>query len=106
MEINNNKGCDQHRHGQIEISQHAMQRLTERVTTFEGYRSWQHLVKTARYEGRDERTMTDEEYKWFSTHISHLYKSSKVRIFDGFLYLFMGNKGHARTLVTVIAVDQ
>lgn len=96
--------CGKYRHGTVEISQHAMQRLTERVTNFEGYRNWQHLVKTACYEGRDERTMTDEEYKWCSTHISHLYKSSQVRILNGFVYLFMGNKGHTRTLVTVIAV--
>lgn len=97
-------GCRQHRHGPVEITQHALQRLKERVTTCEGYRSWQHLVKTARYEGRDERMMTDEAYEWYSTHISNLYKSSQVRILDGFAYLFMGNKGHARTLVTVIAV--
>jgi len=48
--------------------------------------------------------MTDEEFDWCTTHIHHLYKSSQVRIMDGFAYLFMGNKGHARTLVTVIAV--
>lgn len=45
-----------------------------------------------------------EEYKWYSTHISHLYNSSQVRIMNGFAFLFMGSKGHARTLVTVIAV--
>ena len=88
----------------IEITLHAMQRLEERVITHDGFRNWQHLVKTARYEGRSEYNMTDEEYKWYSTHISHLYNSSQVRIMNGFAFLFMGNKGHARTLVTVIAV--
>lgn len=48
--------------------------------------------------------MTDAEYEWYQTHIKHLHPSSQVRILDGFAYLFMGNKGHARTLVTVIAV--
>lgn len=48
--------------------------------------------------------MTDAEYQWYTTHIKHLHKSSEVRILNGFAYLFMGNRGHARTLVTVIAV--
>ncbi len=81
-----------------------MSRLVDRVRSHDGYRSWQHMVKTARYEGRSESDMTDAEYEWYQTHIKHLHPSSQVRILDGFAYLFMGNKGHARTLVTVIAV--
>lgn len=88
----------------IEITRHALQRLEERVVTYSGFKNWQHMVKTARYEGRSEVNMTEAEYKWYSTHISHLYNSSQVRIMNGFAFLFMGNKGHARTLVTVIAV--
>ncbi len=88
----------------IEITHHARQRLEERVITHDGFKSWQHMVKTARYEGRSELNMTDAEYEWYSTHITHLYSSSQVRILNGFAFLFMGNKGHARTLVTVIAV--
>ena len=88
----------------IVITNHAMQRLEERVVTHDGFRSWQHMVKTARYEGRGEENMSDDEYKWYIKHINHLYSSSKVRIMNGFAFLFMGNKGHARTLVTVIAV--
>lgn len=48
--------------------------------------------------------MTDAEYEWYTTHIAHLHSSSQVRIMNGFAFLFMGNKGHARTLVTVITV--
>ncbi len=81
-----------------------MERLEGRVQKHDGYRSWQHMVKTARYEGRSEENMTDAEYQWYTIHIKHLHRSSQVRILDGFAYLFMGNKGHARTLVTVIAV--
>ena len=92
------------RHGSLEITRHAMQRLEERVKSFAGYRSWEHLVKTARYEGKNDYTMTDTEYEWCSTHINHLHKSSQVRLLDGFAYIFMGNKGHARTLVTVISM--
>ena len=62
----------QHHRGQIKITKHAMDRLKERVKSFIGYRSWEHLVKTARYEGRNDETMSDEEYTWCSTHINHL----------------------------------
>ena len=88
----------------IEITNHAMKRLEERVQTHDGFKSWKHMVKTARYEGRSAVNMTDAEYEWYITHIPHLYNSSQVRIMNGFAFLFMGNKGHARTLVTVIAV--
>ena len=88
----------------IEITHHAMQRLEERVKNYDGFKSWQHMLKTARYEGRSEENMTNAEYEWYITHITHLYSSSQVRIMNGFAFLFMGNKGHARTLVTVIAV--
>ena len=52
----------------VEITRHAMQRLEERVKSFAGYRSGQNLVNTARYEGRGEQNMTDEEYDWYLTH--------------------------------------
>ena len=98
-------GNNKHR-GSIEITRHAMERLKERVKTYTGYRSWEHLVKSARYEGRNDLTMTDDEYAWYTAHIKHLYRSSQVRIQDCFAYIFMGNKGHARTLVTVIAMTE
>lgn len=88
----------------IEITRHAMQRLEERVITHDGFKSWQHMVRTARYEGRSEMNMTNAEYEWYRTHVNHLYSSSQVRILNGFAFLFMGNKGHARTLVTVLTV--
>lgn len=91
-------------HKSILITRHARQRLEERVVTYDGFKNWHHMVKKARYEGRSEINMTDEEYKWYSSHIPHLYNSSQVRIMNGFAFLFMGNKGHARTLVTVIPV--
>ena len=88
----------------ITITRHARQRLEERVKSHDGFRSWQHMVSTARYKGRSEQDMTDAEYLWYITHVSNLNKSSQVRILNGYAYLFMGNKGHARTLVTVMRV--
>ena len=46
-------------HKSVAITRHAMQRLEERVINYDGFRSWQHLVKTARYDGRSEVNMTD-----------------------------------------------
>lgn len=91
-------------HKKVEITRHAMLRLKERVVSHAGFPSWQDLVKAARYKGRSEENMTDAEYEWYLTHIKRLYHSSQVRILNGFAFLFMGNKGHARTLVTVIEV--
>ena len=91
-------------HKKVEITRHAMLRLKERVVYHTGFLSWQDLVKAARYKGRSEENMTDAEYEWYLTHIKRLYRSSQVRILNGFAFLFMGNKGHARTLITVIEV--
>lgn len=52
----------QHHRGQIKITKHAMDRLKERVKSFIGYRSWEHLVKTARYEGRNDETIGREHF--------------------------------------------
>ena len=104
MERKVNYGVDYNQTHHVEITQHAMQRLQERVVTYNGYRSWQHMVRTARYEGRNEFMMTNSEYEWFTNNIHHLSNSSQVRLLDGFAFIFKGNKGHARTLITVIQV--
>lgn len=99
-------GADYNQTRHVEITQHAMQRLQERVVFCNGYRSWQHMVRTARYEGRNESMMTDSEYEWFTNNIQHLSNSSQVRLLDGFAFIFKGDKGHARTLVTLIQAAQ
>ena len=62
----------------IEITHHAMQRLEERVKTYDGFKSWQHMVKTARYEGRSEENMTDAEYEWYIKHIARCFSLNIV----------------------------
>ena len=88
----------------IKITEHAKQRLEERVGSHKGYKDWQHLVKTARYSGINETYMTDEERNWCKKHIHNCPTRSQIRILNGFAFIFMGNKGHARTLVTVISM--
>lgn len=89
----------------VEISQHAMLRLRERVVNHAGYRDWQDLVRTARYKGKTKNEMTTYEYDWYMNNIRSIYPSSQVRILNGFAFIFMGNHGHARTLITVIRID-
>ena len=64
------------------------------------------MVRTARYSGKTESDMTYEEQQWCQKNIRNLYPSSQIRLLNGFAFIFMGNKGHARTLVTVISMDQ
>ena len=98
------KNLQYHQTRQIEITVHAKMRLRERVKNFDGYRNWEHLVKTARYCGKTLSNMTDEEYRWCCRNLSHIGQSCQIRVLNGFAYVFKGNKGHARTLVTVISM--
>lgn len=92
----------------IEITNHAMERLVERVGSFDGYRSWQHLAKTARYYGKTESQMNEKEVNYVLHHFNRrgFTNSMAIRFLDGFFYVFRGNSGHARTLVTVIKYEE
>ena len=87
------------------LTEHAKQRLKERVGSYRGYRDWQELAQCVRYSGKAEHEFSDEESLWVKQRIRGLYKSSQIRMLNGFAFLFSGNKGHARTLVTVIKIE-
>lgn len=93
--------------GKIVITEHAMERLIERVRTCDNYRSWKHMVKTARYEGVPLQLMSDEQYSYCEKHglLKRFNNSTQIRYLDGFFFIFRGSKGHARTLVTVISME-
>ena len=86
----------------IKITAHAKLRLKERIGSYTGYKNWNALVKAARYKGRTGRDLTSDEQTWCASHIKRLHSSSQIRILNGYAFLFMGNGGRARTLVTVI----
>ena len=88
----------------IHITDHSMQRLNERVVNHDGFKSWKQLVKKARYYGRTDLDMDDTEIQWCREKMHGLTSSAQIRIMNGFAFLFMGDNGHARTLVTVIKV--
>lgn len=93
--------------GKIVITEHAMERLIERVRTCSNYRSWKHMAKTARYEGIPLQHMSDEQYSYCEKHglLKRLNNSTQIRYLDGFFFIFKGSKGHARTLITIISMD-
>lgn len=93
------------RRGAIVITNHAMMRLKERVQTHEGFRNWKRLAAEARYAGKTPSEMDPKEKDWVDKRISRRFKRSQIRAYRGFAWIFMGNNGHARTLVTVIKMD-
>ena len=93
------------RRSAIVITDHAMMRLKERVHTHEGFKSWKKLAAEARYAGKTPYEMDPEEKDWVDKKISRRFNRTQIRVYRGFAWIFMGNNGHARTLVTVIKMD-
>lgn len=91
----------------IEITEHAKKRLVERVGTYEGFRTWKQLVKHVRYHGTPLYKMSVDEYNYIMMHLDKrkFTNSMKIRLYRGFFYIFRGNAGHARTLITVIKYE-
>ena len=95
----------------ITITAHAQQRLEERIginmySTY-GYRSWSHMTKEARYSGMTLQTMPEVAYQYCCKHnlVNRMNNSSQVRLLNNYFFVFRGNGGHARTLVTVIKYE-
>lgn len=87
----------------IKITQHADYRLKQRVG-IKDENTWQQFVKNARYKGDTINTMSEEHYQYCKSHglIAKLNNSTQIRYYKGFFFVFKGNNGHMRTLVTVI----
>ena len=85
------------------ITAHAYKRLKERVKSYEPYKDWEALVKKARYSGTTLETMSDDEYDWCQTFCRAKSNNTKIRIYNGFAYVFRGD--HGRRLHTLIPVD-
>ena len=90
----------------IHITQHAMRRLRERVGSYGSYRDWKDYVRAVRYKGRDIDDATEEELAWLDLHPQKAMENGRLRFWDGFIFVFMGDNGHAKTLVTVIQLDE
>ena len=91
----------------IEITVHAKQRLSERMPAINP-RDYDRIVQLARYRGlteyelfRNHPRFAKEVFKRF-----HKNNSTEIRFYKDHIFIFCGNKGHSRTLKTVVDIPQ
>lgn len=85
----------------IEITDHAMRRLRERIGGEKNAQQWGAYVKKARYDGAQIGSFTEEEMNNFRRQCRFFNHSEKITLYDGYWFVFCGNSGHSRTLKTV-----
>ena len=91
----------------IEITAHAKQRLSERMPDL-NFKDYDRIVQLARYKGlteyelsKDNPKFAREVFKRFSCN-----KSTEIRVYKDHVFIFCGNKGHSRTLRTIVDIPQ
>ena len=90
----------------IEITYHAKQRLAERVPDIHPS-NYTQFVMSARYNGapigdfNNNPEMLEYLYKYFRSD-----NSTQLRVYRDCVFVFRGNKGKARTLVTVVKMHE
>ena len=90
----------------VTISFHARQRLRERLPEVDE-REYKNFVKRARYDGKslDDPSLPAHIYKFVRKRF-HSNNSTKIIIYNNAIFVFCGNKGHARTLRTVVNIPE
>ena len=91
----------------IEITTHAKQRLSERMPNIQP-RDYERVVQSARYCGKTQNDLLKESPK-FAKEVFKRFgknKSTEIRVYKDCVFIFCGNKGHSRTLRTVINIPQ
>jgi hypothetical protein len=91
----------------IEITTHAKQRLSERMPEINP-RDYERMVQSARYRGLTEHELFKESPKFAKEVFKRFHKnnSTEVRFYKDHIFIFCGNKGHSRTLRTVVDVPE
>lgn len=91
----------------IDITFHAKQRLSERMPEVQP-RDYDRVVQLARYNGKTEHDLMKESPK-FAREVFKRFKannSTEVRVYKDHVFIFCGNRGHSRTLRTVVDIPQ
>jgi hypothetical protein len=91
----------------INITVHARQRLSERMPEI-APRDYEKVVQMARYKGKTKHELYKENPQ-FATAVFQRFKqnnSTEVRVYKDHVFIFCGNKGHSRTLKTVVNIPQ
>lgn len=91
----------------IEITAHAKQRLAERMPEIQP-RDYERMVQAARYKGLTRYELFKENPKFAQEVFKRFRKnnSTEVRVYKDHVFIFCGNKGHSRTLRTVVDIPQ
>ena len=89
--------------GKIQITEHAKRRLSERVKDVRSC-DYNGFVNTARYSGMTlyDLSIANPSIASYIKKNFKTYNSSQIRFYRDCVFLFSGNKGKARTLVTVV----
>ena len=91
----------------IEITNHARQRLSERMPEIQP-RDYEKVVQSARYNGKTKHDLLKENPRFAQEVFKRFHKnnSTEVRVYKDHVFIFCGNKGHSRTLRTVVNIPQ
>lgn len=84
----------------VTVSHHAKQRIDERLDLGR-HKNAQEAAQAARYKGIPDTIITGEMKKWLD-RAYYKNNSTKIRIYNNCVFVFGGDSGHARTLITVI----
>ena len=91
----------------IEITAHARQRLSERMPEIQS-RDYERVVQSARYRGKTKYDLQKENPEFAQAVFRRFSKnnSTEIRVYRDHVFIFCGNKGHSRTLRTVVNIPQ
>lgn len=91
----------------IDITMHARQRLSERMPEIQP-KDYDKVAQIARYKGKTEHDLYREN-PVFAKAVFQRFRqnnSTEVRVYKDRVFIFCGNKGHSRTLRTVVNIPQ
>lgn len=93
--------------GKIEITAHAKQRLRERMPNIHP-NDYAQIVRAARYKGETKSSLWKINPKFAKYICQRFYgnNSTEIRVYKNYVFVFCGNKGHSRTLKTVVDIPE
>lgn len=89
----------------IEITAHAKQRLVERMPELKP-NNYNAVVSAARYKGETQNSLRKNNPR-LAEYISKRFyndNSTEIRLYKNCVFVFCGNRGHSRTLKTVVNI--
>lgn len=93
--------------GKIEITYHAKQRLAERMPNIHPSNYYE-MVCAARYKGENKNTLWKINPRLAQYICQRFYgnHSTEIRVYKDHVFVFCGNRGHSRTLRTVVDIHE